>query len=348
MTSLYLAIVLMSFFIHFILFFPFIDFLYDLKFRRLDQVTKDPFDKPTPIFDKFNRAKKGTPVGGGILVIMLTSILYLIFVLIFLLKLPPDKVFSNYPNMFAEMMIILSSFLLFFLIGLYDDLNKIFYWQKKKFFGLRLRHKLLLELLCSTIVSLSIFYYLKIDFIHIPFIGTWHLGYFFIPFAVFVITAFANALNITDGIDGLSSGVLIISLAAFWVISASIFDIPTLLFIAILMGGLLAFLYFNIYPARIFLGDSGALSFGATFAVIGLILGKPFSMPIISGVMTLEILTSLLQLLSKKFRKRKLFPVAPFHLYLQYIGWPEPKVTMRLWLLSILFAIFGLAIAFLN
>jgi len=96
------------------------------------------------------------------------------------------------------------------------------------------------------------------------------------------------------------------------------------------------------------LGDTGALSFGATFAVVGLVLGKAFALPIIGGVFVLEILTSLIQLLSKKFRNKKVFSVAPLHLYLQHRGWEEPKVVMRLWLLGILFAVLGLMIAFMK
>ena len=103
--------------------------------------------------------------------------------------------------------------------------------------------------------------------------------------------------------------------------------------------------YFNIYPARIILGDVGALSFGATFAVIGLILGKPFTLVIIGGIFVIEAATSLLQLASKRFRHKKLFSVAPLHLYLQYIGWEEPKIVMRLWLAGMMLAVFGLWLA---
>ena len=347
--TIYLAIVLFSFAFHFIFFVPFINFLYKLKFQRQDQVTRDAFDKPTPIFDRFNKHKKGTPVGGGILVFILTLFLYLVFFWFFLsVYSARGRFIANYPDYLAEVKIILITFSLFFFLGLYDDLNKIFFWRKKQFFGLRLRHKLFLEIIFAFIPSFLLYHDLKIGIVHIPFFKVLNLGWFFVPIAMFIIVAFANAVNITDGLDGLSTGSLMISLAAFWAISRSIFDVPTLLFIAVWMGGLLAFLYFNIYPARIFLGDSGALSFGATFAVIGLILGKAFAMPIISGVIVLEVLTSFLQLLSKRFLKRKLFPVAPLHLYLQYRGWPEPKVTMRLWLVSILFAILGLSIAFLR
>jgi phospho-N-acetylmuramoyl-pentapeptide-transferase len=108
----------------------------------------------------------------------------------------------------------------------------------------------------------------------------------------------------------------------------------------------MAFLYFNIYPARLFLGDSGALSFGATLAVIGLILGKAFALIVIGGIFVIEISTSFIQLTGKKFFKKKVFPVAPFHLWLQLRGWEEPKIVMRLWLINILFSIFGLMIAF--
>jgi len=233
-------------------------------------------------------------------------------------------------------------------LGLYDDLNKIFFWRKTNFFGLRLRHKLIFEIILALISSFWLFSELKISIVHIPFFGVYDLSYFYILFAAFVIVAFANAVNITDGLDGLAAGVLMIALSSFWVIARSILDMPTSFFIGIWLGGLIAFLYFNIYPARIFLGDAGALSFGATFAVIGLLLGKAFALPIIGGIFVIEIASSLIQLLGKKFLKRKVLPVAPFHLWLQLRGWEEPKIVMRLWLTSIILAVFGLMIAFMK
>jgi phospho-N-acetylmuramoyl-pentapeptide-transferase len=189
---------------------------------------------------------------------------------------------------------------------------------------------------------------LEISIVNIPYFGVYNLSWFFIPFSTFVIVAFSNAVNITDGLDGLSSGVLLVALFAFWAISVSILDTPLLIFIAVWTGGLIAFLYFNVHPARLFLGDTGALSFGATFAVIGLLLGKVFALTIIGGLFVMEITSSFLQLLSRKYRGKKIFPAAPLHLWLQYRGWEEPKIVMRAWLLSILFAVFGLMIAFLK
>ena len=344
--SLYIFGFFISFFINFVLFVPFINLLYKLKFQRADQVTRDAFDKRTPIFDKFHSHKAGTPVGGGILIILTTLLTFTLFTIIHVLI--KRDIISNYPNIVSEFKIILFTFLSFSFLGLYDDLKKIFLWENETFFGLRLRHKLVIEIILASIVAWWMFSELKISIVNVPYFGVHDMSWFFIPFATFVIVAFSNAVNITDGLDGLSTGVLLIALFAFWVISLSILDTPLLILITAWTGGLAAFLYFNIYPARLFLGDTGALSFGATFAVIGLLLGKVFALAIIGGVFVFEIASSLAQLVSKRYRKKKLFPVAPIHLWLQYRGWEEPKIVMRAWLIALLFAMFGLMIAFLK
>ena len=160
-----------------------------------------------------------------------------------------------------------------------------------------------------------------------------------------VIVFFANAFNITDGLDGLSCGMLTICLFAFWIISASVLDTTLSVFVSLWIGGLIAFLYFNVYPARILLGDVGSLSFGATLAVVGLLLGKIMALPVIGGFFVVEAISSLVQIFSKKFLKRKVFAVAPFHLWLQNKGWEEPKIVMRAWLAGLMLAIFGLWLA---
>jgi phospho-N-acetylmuramoyl-pentapeptide-transferase len=167
-------------------------------------------------------------------------------------------------------------------------------------------------------------------------------------FSTFIIVAFSNAVNVTDGLDGLAPGVLLIALSGFWIISSSILDVPTSLFIAVWLGGLIAFLYFNIWPARLYMGDAGALSFGATFAVVGLILGKAFTLSIIGGIFVAEITSSLIQLIGKRFLGRKIFTVAPLHLLLQYKGWEEPKIVMRFWVISLLCVLAGLMLSFMK
>lgn len=311
----------------------------------MKQKTLDAFDKHTPIFDRFHQKKAGTPVGGGLLTIVLTTVFFPITLL--LMKYFWVPVTSVYP-MFSEIKILLFTFVSFGLLGLYDDAKKTFYWAPAGFFGLRMRFKLVLQIILAVVISFWLVNDLKIDIFYIPFYGIIQFGWAYIFIAAFIIIAFANAFNITDGLDGLASGVLLIALSAFWFISASILDSPLSVFIALWLGSLIAFLYFNIYPARIFLGDVGALSFGATLAVVGLILGKAPALVIIGAIFIIEVASSFLQLFWKQFFNRKLFSAAPFHLWLQHKGWPEPKIVMRFWVLSIVFAIFGLWLALLT
>lgn len=344
--ALFLFITLISFVAHFSLIIPFINFLYQVKFQRADQETKDPFNTPVPLFDKYHKHKQGTPVGGGILIVILSTFLFAFFLTLFVLF--NHEIVSNYPSIVGEIKIILFTFISFAFLGVYDDLHKIFFLKKRQFFGLRIRHKLIIELILSFIIAYWLYTDLKISIIHIPFFGVYNIQFFYVAFAAFVIVAFANAVNITDGLDGLAGGILMIALTSFWVVARAIIDVPSSLFIAVWLGGLVAFLYFNTFPARVFMGDTGALSFGATFAVIGLILGKAFSLPIIGGIFVLEILSSAIQLLSWKYRKKKVFTAAPLHLFLQNKGWEEPKIVMRFWIVSILFSIVGLMIAFMK
>ena len=181
---------------------------------------------------------------------------------------------SVYQSFQSEINILFFTFLSFSILGLYDDVKKFFGFKQSGFFGIKLRTKLMLQIVLALIIAAMMYFSLGISILHIPFIGTFELGIIYIPFATFVIVAFANAVNITDGLDGLASGVLMISLFGLWVLSASILDVPLSIFISMWLGSLVAFLYFNVFPARIFMGDVGALSFGATLAVVGLLLGK--------------------------------------------------------------------------
>jgi phospho-N-acetylmuramoyl-pentapeptide-transferase len=341
--ALLLGVLLFSFIVTSVAIVPFVNLLYDLKFQRAKQKTLDAFGHRTLIFDKFHKAKAGVPVGGGLLVITVVSLLFA-FVLP-LLQIFGIKITSNYQNVRAEINIIFFTFLSFAILGLYDDVKKFFQFNNDEFFGLRLKHKLILQTVLALIIAVMIYFTLGITFVNIPFIGTFNMGWFYIPFATFVIVAFANAVNITDGLDGLAAGILMISLFGIWFLSASILDIPVSLFIALWLGSLVSFLYFNIFPARMFMGDVGALSFGATLAVLGLLLGKSVAVAIIGFIFVLEIFSSLLQLLSKKFWGKKLFPVAPFHLFLQDYGWEEPTIVHRAWLAQIMLTIFGVWLA---
>ncbi|MDP2586103.1 MAG: phospho-N-acetylmuramoyl-pentapeptide-transferase [Candidatus Levybacteria bacterium] len=331
-----LGLVLLSAFITGVLLIPFIDFLYKMKFRRLKQKTVDMFNKPTPTFDKFNNWKAGTPFGGGILIIAVVCTL----------------TFWAYGILDAdikawEVIVIMLTFIGFGVLGFYDDMKKLVDGNGV-FFGLRFRHKFVIQWILALVIASILYFQLGYSFIFIRGFGLASLGFLFIPFAAFVIVAFANAFNIADGLDGLASGLLLICLAAFLAITSNQLDKTLGIFIAILMGSVGAFLYFNIYKARIWLGDVGALSLGAALAVIGLLTGKIIALAFIGGVFVIEIASSLIQVISKKFFHKKIFLASPLHLLLRKIGWDEPKIVMRAWLLGFLFAILGLYIAFIQ
>jgi phospho-N-acetylmuramoyl-pentapeptide-transferase len=341
---IFLGLLLFSFIITSIAIVPFINMLYALRFQRKKQAdTKDVFGRKTPIFNRFHSCKEGTPIGGGLLIILVVAFIFaLIIPLLNLLGIQLTSVYTNYQ---AEVNVIFFTFLSFAILGLYDDIKKFFGFERSGFFGLRMKYKLLLQILLAVIISFMLYHNLGISFLHIPFVGTFEMGWLYIPFASFVITAFANAVNITDGLDGLASGVLMISLFGLWLLSASILDVTLSVFLALWIGSLVSFLYFNVYPARIMLGDVGALAFGATLAVVGLLLGKVVALVIIGFIFVLEAASSLLQLLYKRFKGKKLLPAAPLHLTLQSHGWEEPKIVQRAWLVQIMLTLFGVWLA---
>lgn len=340
--SLYLGLLIFSFIISSILIVPFINLLYKFRLLRRNQITRDFLGKRTRIFDRLHNHKAGTPVGGGLLIITVVFLLY--WMLMPLISFLGVFVSASYPIK-EELNILFFTFISFGMLGLYDDIRKFFGFQKSGFFGLRMRHKLIIQIILALIIGLLMYFNLNISFVHIPFFGILRLGWWFVPFAAFVVIAFTNAFNITDGLDGLSGGLLTICLFSFWIISSSLLDTPLSVFLALFIGSLIAFLYFNVYPARIWMGDVGALAFGATLAVIGLLLGKIMALVVIGAPFIIEAGSSLLQILSKKFLGRKLFAVAPLHLWFQNRGWEEPKIVMRAWLAGLMFAVFGLWLA---
>lgn len=329
---------ILSLFITSILIVPFIDFLYKIKFLRRKQKTLNLFNEPASVFDKLSASKVGTPVGGGLLIIFVVTILSLWAFGLFRIEV---RVW--------ELAVLLFTFIGFGALGLYDDFKKMLSVKDKKntFFGLRFRAKFIIQWALALVTGFVLYQYGGYDFLYIHWIGEIYLGVFYILFAAFVIVAFVNAFNITDGLDGLSSGVYLICLSAFLVISSALLDTFLAIYIAILMGSVAAFLYFNVFPARIWLGDVGSLSLGATLAVIGLLTGKPAAVALIGGVFIIEVGSSLIQILSRRFFGKKILPIAPIHLYLLKKGWEEPKIVMRGWLLAFVFAIFGLYLAFI-
>lgn len=339
-----LGLIIFSFLMSSVIIVPFIDLLYKLHLTRRKEAPKKG---KVPLFDRLHDIKAGTPVGGGILIITVVSIL---FAILFPLTTHLGVfVKTSYP-LRNELMVIFFTFISFGLLGLSDDLLKIFGKPTKGvlglWFGMRRRQKFILQWILALIDGYLIYNNLGIHIVNIPLVHVvYNLGPWYIPFAAFVIVSFTNAFNVTDGLDGLAAGLLLICLGAFGIIIAGHLDTPLSLFIALWLGTLLAFLYFNIWPARIFLGDAGALSFGAMLAVIGLLSGSIVALVVIGGVFVMEIGSSAIQIFGWKVLKRPIFPLAPIHHAFLANGWEEPKIVMRSWLLGILLAIFGLWLA---
>lgn len=342
--SLGLGLVIFSFLTTGVLVVPFIDLLYKLRLTRRKEAPKKG---KVPLFDKLHDKKAGTPVGGGLLIIAVVTVL---FIILFPLASFMGVFIEAAHSLKIELFLVFFTFLSFGLLGLSDDLIKIFGKPKKGtlglWFGLTRNQKFIFQWILAFVIGYIIYKKLGIDILHIPLVNyTLHLRGLYVPFAAFVIVTFTNAINITDGLDGLASGLLMICLIAFGVIVGSNLDTPVSIFVALWLGSLIAFLYFNTWPARLFLGDAGALSFGATLAVLGLLTGATAALLVIGGIFILEITSSAIQILGWKFLKRPIFPLAPIHHTFLANGWEEPKIVMRAWLAGIMLAIFGLWLA---
>ena len=339
-----LGLVIFSFSVTSILVVPFINFLYKLKIVRQKEAPKKG---KVPLFDKLHDKKAGTPTGGGILLIAVVS---LTFALIFPLVTYFGVFIHSAHNLKTELAIIFFTFISFAALGLSDDLLKI--WGKARqgamglWIGMSRTHKFILQWILAFIVAFGLYNFLGIQIFHVPVINkVIHLGIWYIPFAAFIIVFFANAFNITDGLDGLSSGLLVFYLITFGVIAAGNLDTPLSIFIALWLGTIIAFLYFNVWPARIILGDAGAISFGAMIAVIGLLTGNIAALFVVGGIFVIEALSSAIQIFGWRVLKRPIFPLAPIHHAFLASGWEEPKIVMRAWLAGIMLAIFGLWLA---
>lgn len=330
-----LGLILLSFAVTSVFMVPFIDLLFILKKRFQKQIALKEGSE-TPIHDLLMKGDEATPSGGGILLIVVVAVLSGAYVLL-----------NNRVDLIS-LGIVLFTLLSFGSLGLIDDVKAIITQRKGKFLGLGRRAMFFIQVALAFLIAASLYYFAGLNNLYIPILGNFIINLWYIPLAAFVIISFANAYNISDGLDGLSVGLLTICLFAFLALASQSIDLTLASFIGIWIGSLFAYLYFNVWPARIFLGDAGAFGFGATLAVVGLLTGKVLAVAIIGGVYVIIVTSSLMQIISKKFFHKKILPVAPIHMYFKYIGWEEPKIVARFWLVGALLAIFGLWMAFLS
>jgi len=204
-----------------------------------------------------------------------------------------------------------------------------------------------LKLGMTTLIALigGWYFYAKLDVtsIHIPGIGEWGIGLLIIPLFVLVVVATANAVNITDGLDGLAGGLAAIAFGAYAVIAFIEQRYGVAGFCMSIVGALLSYTWFNIYPARFFMGDIGSFALGTALGVVAMITDTVLILPIIGIVFVAETGSVIVQVISKKLRNgKKVFKVSPLHHHFEAVGWPETKVTMRFWVLGQVAAVVGI------
>ncbi len=210
--------------------------------------------------------------------------------------------------------------------------------------GISATQKLLWQTVVAGVAAWQIQNTYEIDQLAVPFVGAVDIHpVAFILIAAFAIVATSNAVNITDGLDGLSGGTLIFAFVGYMIIAFT-FGQPNLAELcALIIGALLAFLWFNVHPAQIFMGDSGSLALGATLAVTAVITGQVLLLPLIGLVFVLETGSVILQVASVKLRGRRIFKMSPLHHHFELIGWDEEKITLRFWIIGALAALVGVA-----
>lgn len=311
-------------------------FLYKYKLGKHIRAAGD-----TPVFSKLHAHKQGTPTMGGLL-IWVTTALVTLFFWAMAEWWPQNFSALNFLSR-SETWLPLAALVLAAMVGLFDDFLNVLKIGSKQG-GLKVRHRLVLFAIIAAIGAWWFYFKLGFNSVHIPLYGDIDLGMWYIAFFIFVIVATSFSVNETDGLDGLAGGVLLIVLSAYAVIAFTLgrFDLAAL--ITVILGALLAFLWFNIYPARFYMGDTGSMSLGVVLGILAMLTDTAFLLPILGFVLVAESASVILQITSKKIFKRKIFHSAPFHHHLEALGWPEAKVVMRLWVVSGIFCILGMSI----
>lgn len=313
--------------------------------HRLGKQIRDA--KETPIFSALHAKKSGTPTMGGVLV--WGSLLFCLG-LTAILNRTISAGFWHEINFWSrsETYLPIAAFLLAAWVGLVDD-----FWNVRQRGahggGLRARQRLFLY---TAIAILGAWwFYAKLDWttLHVPFIGNFDIHGWYIPLFVFVIVATSFSVNEADGLDGLAGGMLLAAFTTFGVIAVVQGKFELASFIAVIVGALTAFLWFNIPPARFFMGDTGAMGMGVTLGVIAMLTNTSLLLPVIGLPFVIESMSVIIQRTSKKLRNgKKVFISSPIHHHLEAKGWPESKIVMRFWIISALSSVLGLILVLVD
>ncbi len=295
----------------------------------------------TPIFSKLHAHKEGTPTMGGVLI--WGTMLLLVFFFSFGSALFPQIIPAEFNFLSrGETLLPIGALIASALVGLVDDFIDIRN-KGRNGGGISLKKRLLIY--AGIAIFAAYWFYVKLEWtiVNIPFFGDIDIGFWAIPLYILVIIATSFSVNETDGLDGLAGGVLLTAFLSYVVIAFTLgrYDLAT--FSAVICGALLAFLWFNIHPARFIMGDTGSMSLGVTLGIVAILTNTIWLLPLLGFVLVVESGSVIIQVSSKKLRKgKKIFLSTPIHHHFEAIGWPEPKIVMRFWIVSSVMAVLGL------
>ncbi|QFR39312.1 phospho-N-acetylmuramoyl-pentapeptide-transferase [Candidatus Gracilibacteria bacterium 28_42_T64] len=333
-----------TFVVGFIMIPFFIDLL--IKFKMGKQIRSEATIGKATEFEKLHKKKKGTPTMGGFIIIFIVFLMVIASIILQELGFIRNSLLNQ-----RETYLSLFTLLSVGGLGLIDDYLNIKGVGKTK--GLSARVKMFGLILFATLGAFWFYYKLGwnvvdgmgnyVRTLNNPFGDNISIGLYFIPLFIFIIIATSNSVNLTDGLDGLAGGLLLFSYSVYAYITydQGLFLLSTLCISII--GALAAFLWFNVKPAKFYMGDVGSLALGANLGIMAMITNTVFILIIIGAIFILETLSVIIQLISKKFRNgKKIFRIAPYHHHLEAIGWSEENVVFRLWLIGMLFSVIGI------
>lgn len=316
-----------------------------LKYFKMGKSIRDA--ESAPVMAAKHAAKAGTPTMGGI--IIWATVLLIVFVFALGCELFPSTWFCrvNFLSR-GQTWLPLGLMVAAAVVGIADDYLNIRRLGGGKGGGLRMRYRILSYALVAVLGAWWFYTRLGWDQLHVPFYGTFEIGWWYVPFFILTVVSTSFSVNEIDGLDGLAGGTLLASFGAYAVIawSQGRFDLATLC--AAIIGALLGFLWFNINPAEVFMGDTGAMSLGTVLAVVALMTNQPLLLLVIGLPFVIESLSVIIQVTSKKLRGKKVFLSAPIHHHLEAIGWSEPRIVMRFWMISFVLAGVGVVLAFVD
>lgn len=326
-------------------------FLYKHKLWKKSARQKAISGEDAVIFNNLHKEKEvGTPRMGGLLIWI--TVVFITFLFFILSLIFPNTWLAQF-NFFSRSQTWLPLFTLVVasVVGLIDDIFVVGgssgSWGKYVGGGISFKKRLLIVILIGLIGSIWFYQKLGWDTVFIPFLGDVSIGLWYIPLFILVTVACWSG-GVIDGLDGLAGGTFASIFGAFTVVAFSLGKTDLATFCAIITGTLFAFLWFNVPPARFYMGETGILGLTTVLAVIAFLTDSVYVLPIIAGLLVIEVLSVIVQLLSKRIRKKKVFLSTPIHHHFEALGWPSYKVTMRAWIIGIVLAFIGVAVRLLR